>query len=162
MKPKALSLTSLLASCALAAGCATLGADVRDDFLAPLEAALTPEPEDSAQRASDGDPGAQLTYAIILEHGLHGVEANVGAARHYRREAMASRGSTPVTQYTAAFDGQPSRINLIHVPVGGVGPAQLSAIDRCLADLKAGRGEECGDGDRADRIRALWLASGVR
>lgn len=162
MKPRALFLTSLLAGCILTTGCATLRTDMQGEFLAPLEAALALEPEELAQRVSDGDPGAQLAYAIILEHGLHGVEANVGAAHHYRREATAPRGSTPITQYTAAFDGQPSRINLIYVPIGGVSPAQLSVIDHCLADLRAGRGGQCGKGDRADRIRGLWLASGVR
>ena len=34
----------------------------------------------------------------------------------------------PITQYTAAFNGQPSRVNIIHVQVQQLGEATFSAV----------------------------------
>lgn len=154
---RAQSLTSLLVAGALVSGCATLRADVQDEFLAPLEMALTGTPDQLAGQAATGDPTAQIAYALVLEHGFHGVTPSWADAARLRDLAMAPRGTTPITQYTAAFDGRPSRVNLIYVPAGGISPAQLGVIRSCVSDLQLAGGAGCGQGDRAQAIRAHWF-----
>lgn len=63
----------------------------------------------------------------------------------------------PVTQYTAAFNGQPSRVNMIYLPRYEVTAQTDQLLARCAAGLEAGdTGVVCGDAATTEDLRALW------
>lgn len=158
----------ILAGAALAAGlgaCHTLAASTPlVELLAPLDQALVEAPEGLERRATAGDAKAQLSLSLVLAYGLNGQAQDRAAADDWRRRAIASRRFIPITQYTAAFNGQTSRVNVINVPTYDVSPAQVAATDACAAWL-SGRPSPlgaCGDADEPAHRMALWQTAQER
>ena len=166
MKPRNRSSTSLIrvgAVCValLASSCATL-VSPGPELLAPLDQALSGDLSRLTVAAEGGDAQAQLALAIVSAYGLHGQPADRRQAATWRSRALAQRRVMPITQYTAAFNGQPSRVNIIHVPVSAIPAGQIAVIDRCLASLKspavASHGL-CGDRPEIEAARRVAWAN---
>lgn len=161
-KPLSTSRTAVVAAlAALTAGCAT-SAPLSATTFAPLDLALAADPRALRDRAESADPEAQLAMSIIAAHGLHGRAPDLLEATVWRGQALTSRRSVPITQYTPAFNGQSSRVNLIYVPVNIIQPGQVTAIDRCLAALRGedSVGSACGQtADEAEARRRAWAAA---
>jgi len=148
----------------LACACATLTSP-NAELLSPLDQALSGDLPRLVSAAEAGDPEAQLAMAIIVGHGLHGRRADLLKAAMWRNQALAHRRVMPVTQYTAAFNGQPSRVNIIHVPVSGIPSGQITVLDRCLASLEAQGAAPtgmCGDTAERDAARRTAWANARR
>lgn len=142
-------------------GCQTLVADV-DSQLLPLDRALTARPADIESAARDGDVTAQVALAVLHGWGIRGYRVDPRAAEEWRERALAARHTMPITQYTAAFNGQPSRVNIINVQVPTVSAAELQRVDGCLqwlAGRSTGDANACGSPDQTARRRALWIAA---
>lgn len=130
--------------------------------LAPLDIAFSGAPDVLEGRAAGGDGQAQMAMAIVSAYGLHGRAPDILAAGRWREQAQANRRFMPITQYTTAFNGSPSRVNIINVPVQTISPAQWQAIDRCLALLSGevvGGEAACGDAEETRRRQADWRLS---
>ena len=157
--PRAATLGGFLALSA----CATVSQPAAET-LAPLDLALLSEASVLRSQADAGDPQAQLAMSIVTTHGLHGERAAPQAGAEWLSRAMASRGVMPITQYTAAFNGQPSRVNIIHVPISNISPGQVQAIDRCVAALVAAsdRGHACGETRESRAARQIAWARARR
>nr|WP_314524879.1 hypothetical protein [uncultured Brevundimonas sp.] len=106
--------------------------------LAPLDMALSDSPDTIEVRANGGDGQAQLAMSIVSMYGLHGRTPDILAAGRWRAQALANRRFMPISQYTAAFNGSPSRVNIINVPVQTISYVQWRAVEQCLF-LLAGR-----------------------
>lgn len=147
---------------ALLAGCATT-VQPTDDALAPLDLALTGELPVIAQKAKQGDAHAQFALSIITAYGLRGHPVNPSTSAVWLSRAMDQRRVMPVTQYTAAFNGQPSRVNIIHVPVAVLAPAQVAVVEACVAALSRADPAlaSCGDTDRRRESRRTAWAVGA-
>ena len=132
--------------------------------LAPLDRALASKPAELAAAAASGDGEAQFGLALIWEHGLHGYSVDMNKAAEWRARALANRRFMPITQYTAAFNGQPSRVNIINVPTYDLTPAEAMTADACIAWLTGQRAgaEVCGEEPDAARRRNLWNAASRR
>lgn len=156
--PSIKSVFVCVASSVTLAGCQTLPVDV-DGQLAPLDRALADRPSEIERSAGAGDVEAQLAMAILNGRGIRGYRIDELRAADWRQRALAARHTIPITQYTAAFNGQPSRVNIINLQVSAVTPGQLNAIDSCL-DLLAGRRETvanaCGSPEATLRRRSAW------
>lgn len=146
----------------LASACATL-ASPTPELLAPIDQALSGDLQRLASEAEVGDPRAQLAMSIVAAHGLHGRPADLSQAAIWRGRALAHRRMMPITQYTAAFDGQASRVNVIHVPVSEIPLGQMAVIDRCLASLESRAIDlvgACGDTPESDASRRMaWISA---
>lgn len=144
--------------------CASIAAPVSlSDLLKPLDMALEQSPTDLAARAKAGDGQAQLAMSIVSRHGLNGSEQDSVGAADWMSQATSNRRILPITQYTAAFNGQPSRVNLIHVPVAAVSSAQIQAVERCIDELSRDirSAPACGDDPAAQSARRrAWIAAG--
>jgi len=130
--------------------------------LAPLDMALSEASVVLEGRAAGGDGQAQMAMAIVSAYGLHGRAPDILAAGRWRGQALANRRFMPITQYTAAFNGSPSRVNIINVPVHTLSAAQWQAVDRCLAILSGevvGDEDACGDARERRRRQAAWRLS---
>ena len=130
--------------------------------LAPLDIALMEQPEVVRQKAEAGDAVAQLAYAIVLDQGLHDTPSDHAGAMKWRARALQQRRMTPITQYTAAFNGQPSRVNIINMPIPVVSLGQVQALSACIERLQTGEALQNACGDEADagrRARQWRLAS---
>lgn len=126
--------------------------------LAPLDRALTSKPAELEAAATSADAEAQFALSLVWGHGLHGYPTNLSKAAEWRAKALSNRRFMPITQYTAAFDGQPSRVNIINVPTYDVTLAEATAVDACIAWL-SGRtiaASACGEGTETARRRNLW------
>lgn len=122
-------LTGMLAAITLG-GCASLAA--AGDPYAPLKLAFG-EPVDALRARADGGEDAQAAWAMhfLTLHGLRGVRRDAAEAERFRRASLPRQ--ITITQYTAAFNGAPSRVNLIPVTVGGVRNGErLSACGQAL------------------------------
>ena len=120
---------------------------------------------DLAHRAGEGDARAQYALGSIYAHGLNGAPALPVLAEALRVQALGARGVTPITQYTPAFNGAPSHVNLIYVPRHDLDQARAAAVDLCLAALAEGREAPpvCRDESiSADQLAALWRAAKAR
>lgn len=142
------------------AGCQSLVTPVPlSQQLAPLDLALSEAPQVLEAQAHGGDGQAQLAMAIVSAYGLGGRTPNAAAASRWREQARSNRRFIPITQYTAAFNGSPSRVNIINVPVQTISPAQWQAVQRCVA-LLAGQAASdqnaCGDAEETRKRRAAW------
>lgn len=104
--------------------------------MAPLNAALARTPESLRSDAQAGSAQAQFALALAYRYGLNTPPDPVESAT-WRDRAFASRGYTQVTSYTAAFNGQPSRVNLINVPRYELTPAMAEPAEACAAALAA-------------------------
>ncbi|MBB1178564.1 hypothetical protein DSM05_05300 [Pseudomonas sp. FW305-3-2-15-E-TSA4] len=132
--------------------------------LAPLDMALSEDPDAVEARANSGDGQAQLAMSIVSMYGLHGRTPDIVAAGRWRDQALANRRVMPITQYTAAFNGSPSRVSIINVPVQTISPVQWQAVDQCLTLLSHGLAMNtivCGSADES-RMRATHWARVVR
>lgn len=132
--------------------------------LAPLDRALTSKPAELKAAATSGDAEAQFGLSLAWGHGLHGFSVDQSKAAEWRAKALANRRFMPVTQYTAAFNGQPSRVNIINVPTYDVTLAEATAVDACIAWL-SGRtlaASACGEGTETARRRNLWADASRR
>lgn len=129
--------------------------------LAPLDRALTTSPAELEGAAASGDAEAQFSLSLVLSYGLHGHPTDQHKATDWRARALANRRFMPITQYTAAFNGQPSRVNIINVPTYDVSPAETMAVDACIAWLTGRIASDgaCGDPEQATRRMALWKSS---
>ena len=130
-----------------------------DQQLAPLYLALSQSPEVLRARAEAGEAEAQLALSLVYTLERRHAPDAVSAAAMWRGRALAQRRFTPITQYTAAFNGQPSRVNIINVPVPVITTAQAAAIDACVEALMTDEGrqtEACGTNDAADERFANW------
>jgi len=160
-RPLTMATTALAAALGVA-GCAALVVPVPiEELIAPVRSAASTDPVELERMALAGEPHAQLALSIVLAHGLSGRATDTIGAEHWRRRALSAATTVPITQYTAAFNGQPSRVNIINVRQAAIMPAQLAAIDRCVA-LLAGQGEDpraCGSGVDADALRQDWKLS---
>lgn len=152
---------SLLLAVGLAA-CQTLVVTPSlSERLAPLDRALTSKPAELEAAATSGDGEAQFGLSLVWAHGLYGYPVDPNKAAEWRAKALANRRFIPITQYTAAFNGQPSRVNIINVPTYDLTLAETMAVDACIAWL-AGRTASdgvCGDAQQATRRMALWKSS---
>ncbi|MNY26433.1 hypothetical protein D3C86_1602830 [compost metagenome] len=70
----------------------------------------------------------------------------------------------PIIQYTAAFNGQPLRVNIINVPTYDLTLAEATAADVCIAWLigRLSSAEACGEEADAVRRQSLWAAASRR
>ncbi|MNH80099.1 hypothetical protein D3C73_324320 [compost metagenome] len=129
--------------------------------LAPLDRALSSKPVELEAAAASGDGEAQFGLSLVWGHGLHGYPLDINKAAEWRAKALANRRFMPITQYTAAFNGQPSRVNIINVPTYDLTPAEAMAADACIAWLKERSSsiEVCGDTSEADRRMVLWRSA---
>lgn len=130
--------------------------------LAPLDMALSEAPDALEGRATSGDGQAQMAMAIVSAYGLHGRAPDILAAGRWREQAQANRRFMPITQYTAAFNGSPSRVNIINVPVQTISAAQWQAVDRCVAVLAGDAPSDqnaCGDAGETRHRQAAWRRS---
>ena len=166
MGPKALrstsSAVSVFASVLGLGACVGLGTPVDlASMLRPIEVASSRDPGVIRSEAQNGDGQAQLALWLVLSYGLGDVGASPVEAGLWRARALGSRGVIPITQYTAAFNGQPSRINIINVPRYDVPPVQLELIERCIAYLNSAIGDPstCGGEERAQELSRLWRRS---
>lgn len=126
--------------------------------LAPLDRALTSKPAEIEAAAASGDGEAQFGLSLVWAHGLHGYPLDMNKAAEWRAKALSNRRFMQITQYTAAFNGQPSRVNIINVPIYDLTPAEAMAADACIAWL-SGRtlgASACGEGTETARRRSLW------
>lgn len=127
--------------------------------LVPLDMALSETPDAVETRANSGDGQAQLAMSIVTTYGLHGRTPDIIAAGRWRDQALANRRFMPITQYTAAFNGSPSRVNIINVPVQTISAAQWQAVNRCVVWLSgdpAVTSAACGEAAEAERRKAAW------
>lgn len=149
----------LTAATALAA-CQSLVTEVPlSEQLTPLDMALSEAPDAVEARANSGDGEAQLAMSIVSMYGLHGRAPDILAAGRWRDQALANRRFMPITQYTAAFNGSPSRVNIINVPIQTIPAAQWQAVNRCVIWLSgdpAVTSAACGGGAEAKRREAAW------
>lgn len=160
---RAASFTVALVAAAGLSGCASLVNPVPlSELLEPLDMALQQPPADLASRARAGDGKAQLAMSIVAGHGLNGSARDARMATDWLAQAVANRRTVPITQYTAAFDGQSSRVNLIYVPVAAVPAAQFEAVERCVGELARDiqPAPACGD-DVATQTsrREAWIVA---
>jgi len=127
--------------------------------LAPLDRTLSSKPVELEAAAASGDGEAQFGLSLVWWHGLHGYPTNQSKAAEWRAKALANRRFMPITQYTAAFNGQPSRVNIINVPTYDVSLAEATAVDACIAWLSGvtTADDACGGGQNAARRRTLWV-----
>ncbi|WP_292045755.1 MULTISPECIES: hypothetical protein [unclassified Brevundimonas] len=127
--------------------------------LAPLDMALSEAPDAVEARANSGDGQAQLAMSIVSRYGLHGRTPDIVAAGRWRDQALANQRFMPITQYTAAFNGSPSRVNIINVPVQAISAAQWQAVNRCVIWLSgdpAVTSAACGGPAEAERRKVAW------
>lgn len=129
--------------------------------LAPLDRALTSKPAEIEAAAASGDGEAQFGLSLVWGHGLHGYPLDTNKAAEWRAKALSNRRFMPITQYTAAFNGQPSRVNIINVPTYDLTLAEVITADACIAWLMGRRAgaEACGEETDATRRRDLWNAA---
>lgn len=135
------------------------------ELLAPLDVAMSEQPGTIEARAQNGDGQAQLAMAIIEEHGLQGRTPDRTSAVQWRQRAQENRRFMPITQYTAAFNSQPSRVNIINVPVQSISAAQWQAVDKCVALLSSVVVEDpeaCGGVDETRQRRMTWVQAAQR
>lgn len=121
--------------------------------------ALSEAPDAIEARANSGDGHSQLAMSIISMYGLHGRTPDILAAGRWRDKALANRRFMPITQYTAAFNGSPSRVNIINVPVQTISAAQWQAVDRCVAVLAGDTFSDqsaCGNVEETRHRQAAW------
>jgi len=152
------SLVALVAAAALAAGCASMVTPMdAGTAFRPIELAATQSASSLQMRAEQGDAQAQLALSIALSHGLNGVQSP-DEGRIWRARSSQPRGYMPITQYTAAFNGQPSRINIINVPRYDVSSGQLAMIDSCIVYLESRSRDSavCGGPELALRLSTIW------
>lgn len=131
--------------------------------LAPLDRTLLSKPVELEAAAASGDGEAQFGLSLVWGHGLHGYPTNQSKAADWRAKALANRRFMPITQYTAAFNGQPSRVNIINVPTYDLTLAEATAVDACIAWLsgRTAADDACGGGQNTARRWTLWvIASG--
>lgn len=129
------------------------------ELLAPLDMALSEAPDAVEARANSGDGQAQLAMSIVSMYGLHGRAPDILAAGRWRDQALANHRFMPVTQYTAAFNGSPSRVNIINVPIQTISAGQWAAVERCLVLLAGGpeaRAPACGTPTEAQDRLSRW------
>jgi len=149
----------LTAAAGLAACQSLVTAVPLSEQLAPLDMALSGAPDAVEARANSGDGQAQLAMSIVSMYGLHGRAPDILAAGRWRDQALANRRSMPITQYTAAFNGSPSRVNIINVPVQTISAAQWQAVNRCVIWLSgdpAVTSAACGGPAEAERRKVAW------
>lgn len=161
---KGLSLAVVTVAAALA-GCAALVTPLPlADMLMPIQRAISTDAERLNQEAAAGDAQAQLALSIALAYGLGGRAVQPAEAAVWRSRALSARTYQPITQYTAAFNGQPSRVNIINIPQPAITPLQVKNIDRCLAVLteRISDAVACGDDDEGARLRSDWASASVR
>ena len=129
----------------------TLGA------LGPVEAALTKDRHSLEVAAQGGDAQAQMALSIVLAYGLGG-SPSFSEAQTWRARAVQPRGTQPITQYTAAFNGAPSRINIINIPRYDISSAQIVLIDRCTGWLsgRAVNPAACGTLEASAALKERW------
>jgi len=127
------------------------------DLAEPVRLATMVDPAELRVRAEQEDARAQQALALVLAYNLNGGGFDPDASTTWRVRSMRARGTTPVTQYTAAFDGQPSRVNMIYVPRQDITAQHDQFIARCAAGLEAGEpGAVCGDVATTEALRDLW------
>lgn len=157
-----LSIKRLFASVTLAAGlagCAALVTPVRPaDLTTPVRLATTTEPELLRARAEQNEAPAQRALSLVLAYGLNGGRVDAAESAAWRTRSLQARASIPITQYTAAFNGQPSRVNMIYVPRYGVTAQSDQLVARCAAGLDSGdqRDDVCGNAATTSELRDLW------
>lgn len=144
-------------------GCQTLVPTTSlSERLAPLDRALSSKPVELEGAATSANAEAQFALSLVWGHGLHGYPTNLSKAADWRAKALANRRFVPITQYMAAFNGQPSRVNIITVPTYDVTLAEATAVDACITWLsgRASSNEACGIKTEAQRRLALWKSAG--
>lgn len=129
--------------------------------LAPLDRTLSSKPVELDAAAASDDGEAQFGLSLVWGHGLHGYPTNQSKAAEWRAKALANRRFMPITQYTAAFNGQPSRVNIINVPTYDITLAEATAVDACIAWLsgRTAAAEACGEEADAMLRRRLWAVA---
>ena len=159
---RATMITAAVAAAMALSGCATLVEGQREAMLETVRMAAVGDPADLLADARAGDARAQHAYAVVVQYGLHGVPADPLEAEAWRARAMAQRGTTPISQYTPAFNGQPSRVNLIYVPRYDMTVHEISVVAACAAALDAGSpGPACGDAETAVDLALVWAAASL-
>lgn len=163
LRPSTRAWSTLAAASAFAlAACQSLVAVAPlEEQLAPLDLALSVPIASIEADAEGGDVKAQVAMWLIRSHGLHGARLEPLDAELWRQRALSNRRVQPITQYTPAFNGQPSRVNIINVPMRLVSPSQLERIATCARRLEE-RGDVaavCGDNQTAALRQERWQAA---
>lgn len=140
------------------AGCAGLVTPADPaDLAEPVYLATTTAPAQLRALADHDDARAQQALSLVLAYDLNGGGLDPAASADWRMRSMRARGNTPVTQYTAAFNGQPSRVNIIYVPRYDITAQHDQFIARCAEGLAAGDPlPVCGDAATTASLRPLW------
>ena len=150
----------ILAAAFSLAGCHTLVAVAPlEDQLTPLDLALSAPIASVEADAEGGDANAQVAMWLIRSHGLNGARMQPMSAELWRQRAQSNHRVQPITQYTAAFNGQPSRVNIINVPMQTIPSAQWSALEACVSLLAGSPGSDgraCGDDEALSRRQFAW------
>jgi len=157
-QPGLLMVAATLSACAI-----PLTDYQRDAALQSVRMATTAEPSDLLARAEAGDATSQHALSIVLRYGLNGERPDPEQAAYWRRQAAAARGTMPITQYTPAFGGAPSRVNILHVPRYAITEPELAIAEACAAALSEKRGDEvCGDAETAAELARNWAGAARR
>lgn len=132
-----------------------------DAVLEPLDLALSGSVAEIGARAETGEAEAQLALSIIFLNGLHGEPVQPQAGQVWRTRAAGQTRVMPITQYTAAFNGQPSRVNIINARVPVVDAGRLTALDQCVDALKGSMPlGPCGETGWQQSVReTAWRAA---
>ena len=161
-------LAPLAVSAALLAGaCAsTIPLHTPDPVVAGIVSlAMTTPVRDLAIPLDAADAREQYALGSAYDHGLNGLPVFPVMAEYLHARALAARGVMPITQYTPAFNGAPSRVNIVYIPRHDLDQARAAAVDMCFATLAEGRETPpvCReDGVSADQLAALWRAARAR
>lgn len=147
------------------AACATPQGEALIPRLKPIELALTQDLATLESRAGKGVAQDQLALALIYAHGLKGKRADREVAASWTARAVAQRGSTPLTMYTPAYDGKPSRVSLIFVPRYTLREFDVAVVERCVraletSDPSTAAAMACGGPAEHDELRRLWTTAG--
>ena len=143
-------------------GCVTTRPTAPAD-LGVLTTALT-EPVEALRGQSDaGQAGAQYAMSVLHAYGLRGATVDQEQAARLRRQALATRGFTPITTYIAGLNGKPGRVATIYIPRYELNAGQALRIDQCAAALARGdesraATEACAGSQEFTRLKALWNA----
>lgn len=158
--------TATIAICGALTACATATPEQLAHRYEPIAAAVDASAAELRARADAGQSTAQYGLSLALRYGLNGLDRNRAAAEHWRRVAVAPRGSTPITTYLAGVNGRSGRMLSILVPRYDLPPVEGALLDRCAEALAAAneaafnRNDVCGNVEIYLRLKAAWrLAS---
>lgn len=154
-------LFAFLSASVVLSGCASVPAMDRPGWMSLLREALTVSRSELEDRAGKGDARAQFSAGLIYQYGLQGGAKDPAKAMEYKRSARASRGYTPITQYIAGINGNPSRTAIINVPRYGIDALEARYAETCAQAVaedvtEANGAKACGSAEIFIEMKSLW------